>query len=83
MILCDFCCFCFFFFLLFFFVFFASLVDSFPLFIAEQELRDLEAKFDKTEDHLKALQSIGQFIGEVLRQLGEEKCKSMIQSFSV
>lgn len=40
---------------------------------AEQELRDLEAKFDKTEDHLKALQSIGQFIGEVLRQLGEEK----------
>jgi 26S proteasome regulatory subunit T4 len=40
---------------------------------AEQELRDLEGKFEKTEQHLKALQSIGQFIGEVLRQLGEEK----------
>eukprot|EP00009_Paramoeba_aestuarina_P009363 CAMPEP_0201521366 /NCGR_PEP_ID=MMETSP0161_2-20130828/14381_1 /ASSEMBLY_ACC=CAM_ASM_000251 /TAXON_ID=180227 /ORGANISM="Neoparamoeba aestuarina, Strain SoJaBio B1-5/56/2" /LENGTH=393 /DNA_ID=CAMNT_0047919995 /DNA_START=27 /DNA_END=1208 /DNA_ORIENTATION=+ len=40
---------------------------------AEKELRELEAKFDKTEEHLKALQSIGQFIGEVLRQLGEEK----------
>lgn len=29
--------------------------------------------FDKTEDDLKALQSVGQIIGEVLRQLDEER----------
>ncbi len=30
--------------------------------------------YDKTEDHLKALQSIGQIIGEVLKRLDDEKC---------
>jgi 26S proteasome regulatory subunit T4 len=29
--------------------------------------------YDKTEDHLKALQSIGQIVGEVLQQLTVEK----------
>jgi 26S proteasome regulatory subunit T4 len=29
--------------------------------------------YDKTEDHLQALQSVGQIIGEVLRQLDEER----------
>ncbi|KAH3758084.1 26S Protease regulatory subunit 10B [Pelomyxa schiedti] len=29
--------------------------------------------YDKTEEDLKALQSVGQIIGEVLRQLGEDK----------
>lgn len=33
----------------------------------------METQFDKSEDDLKALQSIGQIIGEVLRDLGEEK----------
>lgn len=32
-------------------------------------------EFDKTEDDLKALQSVGQIIGEVLRQLDSERCK--------
>ena len=32
-------------------------------------------EYDKTEDDLKALQSVGQIIGEVLRQLDEERCK--------
>lgn len=31
--------------------------------------------FDKTEDDLKALQSVGQIIGEVLRQLDSERCE--------
>lgn len=31
-------------------------------------------EYDKTEDDLKALQSVGQIIGEVLRQLDEERC---------
>jgi 26S proteasome regulatory subunit T4 len=36
-------------------------------------LRDLNKDFDKTEDDLKALQSVGQIIGELLRQLDEER----------
>ncbi|TPX47356.1 hypothetical protein SeMB42_g00050 [Synchytrium endobioticum] len=36
-------------------------------------LRGLEKDFDKTEDDIKALQSVGQIIGEVLKQLDEER----------
>jgi len=36
-------------------------------------LRDLEKQYDKTEDDIKALQSVGQIIGEVLKQLDEER----------
>lgn len=38
-------------------------------------LRDLEKEFDKTENDMKALQSVGQIIGEVLKQLDEERCE--------
>lgn len=34
---------------------------------------DLNKSFDKSEDHLKAIQSTGQIIGEVLRQLDPER----------
>jgi len=37
------------------------------------ETKQLKKDYDKTEDDLKALQSVGQIIGEVLRQLDEEK----------
>lgn len=37
------------------------------------ELKELKRKEDKTEDDLKALQSVGQIIGEVLRQLDEDR----------
>jgi len=40
---------------------------------ARIELNTLQKKFEKTEDDLKALQSVGQIIGEVLRQLDEER----------
>jgi len=36
-------------------------------------VKDLVTEYDKTEDQLKALQSIGQIIGEVLRQLDEDR----------
>jgi len=36
-------------------------------------IRDLEKSFDKTEDDMKALQSVGQIVGEVLKQLDEDK----------
>ncbi|OXB41687.1 hypothetical protein B1J92_K08910g [Nakaseomyces glabratus] len=38
-----------------------------------QTIRDLEKIYDKTENDIKALQSIGQLIGEVMKELSEEK----------
>eukprot|EP00798_Chlamydomonas_sp_ICE-L_P019450 gene19450-26112_t len=38
-----------------------------------QGVKDLKKEYDKTEDDLKALQSVGQIIGEVLRQLDDER----------
>lgn len=40
------------------------------------QVKTVKAEYDKTEDDLKALQSVGQIIGEVLRQLDEERCES-------
>jgi 26S proteasome regulatory subunit T4 len=34
-----------------------------------QEIRAFEKDYDKTEDNMKALQSVDQIIGEVLKQL--------------
>ncbi|KAF5099909.1 hypothetical protein D0Z03_000912 [Geotrichum reessii] len=36
-------------------------------------LKDLDKEFEKTEDDIKALQSLGQLIGEVLKQLDDER----------
>ncbi len=38
-------------------------------------LRSFEKAYDKTENDIKALQSVGQIIGEVLKQLDPERCK--------
>lgn len=38
-----------------------------------QNIRDLEHMYNKTENDIKALQSIGQLIGEVMKELSEEK----------
>ncbi|CAL9737342.1 26S proteasome subunit Rpt4p [Monosporozyma servazzii] len=38
-----------------------------------QNIRDLETQFDKTETDIKALQSIGQLIGEIMKELSTEK----------
>lgn len=38
-----------------------------------QNIRDLEQMYNKTENDIKALQSIGQLIGEVMKELSEEK----------
>jgi hypothetical protein len=40
-----------------------------------EQAKELRVEYDKTEDDLKALQSVGQIIGEVLRQLDEERCE--------
>lgn len=39
------------------------------------ELKDLTKEYDHTEDNIKALQSVGQIIGEVLKQLDDERCE--------
>lgn len=40
-----------------------------------EALKELTKQFDKSENDLKALQSVGQIVGEVLKQLTEDKCK--------
>jgi 26S proteasome regulatory subunit T4 len=37
-------------------------------------VKELKKEFEKTEGDLQALQSVGQIIGEVLRQLDDERC---------
>lgn len=39
-----------------------------------EEVKKSRKEFDKTEDDLKSLQSVGQIIGEVLRQLDADRC---------
>lgn len=39
-----------------------------------KDIKDLSKDFDHTEENIKALQSVGQIIGEVLKQLDEERC---------
>ncbi|KAF9823598.1 hypothetical protein SFRURICE_011904 [Spodoptera frugiperda] len=39
------------------------------------KLKDITKQYDKSENDLKALQSVGQIVGEVLKQLTEEKCE--------
>ncbi|KAH1460105.1 26S proteasome subunit rpt4 [Aspergillus fumigatus] len=36
-------------------------------------IKDLQREFDISEENIKALQSVGQIIGEVLKQLDEER----------
>lgn len=38
------------------------------------DIKGLQKDYDTTEDNIKALQSVGQIIGEVLKQLDEERC---------
>jgi ATP-dependent 26S proteasome regulatory subunit len=38
-------------------------------------IKDLQREFDISEENIKALQSVGQIIGEVLKQLDEERCE--------
>ena len=39
------------------------------------EIKELVKDYDRTEDNIKALQSVGQIIGEVLKQLDDERCR--------
>ena len=39
------------------------------------DIKGLQRDFDVSEDNIKALQSVGQIIGEVLKQLDDERCE--------
>lgn len=41
------------------------------------DIKGLQKDFDHTEDNIKALQSVGQIIGEVLKQLDDERCRQL------
>lgn len=43
--------------------------------VVRLNIRTLQGDYDTTEENMKALQSVGQIIGEVLKQLDEERCK--------
>lgn len=45
-----------------------------------EQLKDLTKQYDKSENDLKALQSMGQIVGEVLKQLTEEKCMLFLRN---
>lgn len=40
-----------------------------------QNIKNFEADYEKSENDIKALQSVGQIVGEVTRQLDEERCR--------
>lgn len=42
------------------------------------EIKDLQHDYDVSEDNIKALQSVGQIIGEVLKQLDDERCRAVL-----
>jgi 26S proteasome regulatory subunit T4 len=46
------------------------------------EIKDLQKEYDHTEENIKALQSVGQIIGEVLKQLDEERCEPPLDFYS-
>lgn len=52
----------------------STLFTSFSSSVRES-LKELTKQFDKSENDLKALQSVGQIVGEVLKQLTEDKCR--------
>lgn len=54
---------------------------TFALLAVRDGKKDLIKQFDRTEEDLKALQSVGQIIGEVLRQLDEERCTYTLTPF--
>ncbi len=47
------------------------------------EIKGLQRDYDKSEENIKALQSVGQIIGEVLKQLDEERCQCAATTFAV
>jgi hypothetical protein len=52
-----------------------NFVTCLYLHAARENLKDAKKNYEKTEDDLKSLQSVGQIIGEQLWSLDIERCK--------
>lgn len=52
-------------------------------FLVRFSIKDLNKAYDKTEDDIKAVQSVGQIIGEVMKQLDSDRCTSIISATNV
>lgn len=52
-----------------------SKLASLIIFLVRFSLKDLEKDYERTEDDIKAVQSVGQIIGEVMKQLDDERCE--------
>ena len=50
-----------------------NLFYIFNLILVREQLKELNINYEKSENNLKALQSVGQIVGEILKQLTEEK----------
>jgi ATP-dependent 26S proteasome regulatory subunit len=50
-------------------------LTRFPWSSVRFSLKDLEKDYAKTEDDIKAVQSVGQIIGEVMKQLDDDRCE--------
>ena len=53
--------------------FFGNIFQLFT--IVRFSLKDLEKEYAKTEEDIKAVQSVGQIVGEVMKQLDTDRCK--------
>lgn len=60
-----------------------SLQNNVQLSIVRLNIKNYEADYEKSENDIKALQSVGQIIGEVTRQLDEERCKQAIRETKI
>lgn len=45
-----------------------------PCQLVRQSIKDMEKQYERSEENIKALQSVGQIIGEVLKQLDDDRC---------
>ena len=43
-------------------------------------IKDLQKDYKKTEDDIKAVQSVGQIIGEVMKQLDDDRCACTVSA---
>lgn len=60
-----------------------TVYSLFTFILVREQLKELTKQFDKSENDLKALQSVGQIVGEVLKQLTEDKCEFSVVMISI
>ena len=57
------------------------MIYLFPFTLERLGLKKLSVDFEKSENDIKALQSVGQIIGEIIKLLDADRCTLLIQIF--